>query len=74
MLIKKESTALLPVAQEAKEAYWQAKDNSQKVGGIMHDAASVTQGLIIANALTEEQALRAYERVLKRMIEIREAL
>lgn len=61
-------------ATENKEAYWERKNDSQKLGGLMHDAADVTSALIMANGLKTAEALKTFDEVLAGIIAIRAKL
>lgn len=70
-----EATGAAPKAStSSRNEYFEKKDESQKVGGLAHDAAAITSALVTSHGLTEEQALQTFERVLKAVVEIREAL
>lgn len=54
-----------------KEKYWEDKNKSMLVGGLFHDAATLTAAIVSTNGLTEEQALESFKRVLDRIVAIR---
>lgn len=54
-----------------KETYWKEKNDSQKLGGLFHDAAELTASLVMANGLKTPEALKAFEEVLSGIIAIR---
>lgn len=58
----------------SKEAYWEKKNEALKYGGLFHDAAELVQGLIVAQGLDEEGALRSFERVTRKLVEFRNSL
>lgn len=48
------------------------RERSQMIGGLAHDAATITNSLVIVNGGTEEQAIATFEKVLKRLVAIRD--
>lgn len=55
------------------KADWQAKDRSQLIGGLSHDAAALVAAMIsvVGDLATLDHALVAYKKVLEGMIKIR---
>lgn len=55
------------------KAEWQAKDRSQLIGGLSHDAAAVTAALLATAAeMDPQEALTIYAFVLNGMLKIRD--
>lgn len=79
-----------PVAKEAKathvakpstseamtKAEWSAKDRSQLIGGLSHDAAAIVAAMVAVRSdlADNEKALAVYKDLLEGMLEIRDVL
>lgn len=59
---------------ETKDAYWDKKNDSMKIGGLGHDTAAIVAALITVHGFSQEQALTSFEEVLNGIIEIRNKL
>ncbi len=57
-----------------KEAYWAAKNDSQKLGGLFHDAAQITAAVAMSGGYDVPKALAAFEEVLNGVIAVRSKL
>lgn len=57
-----------------KEAYWAAKNDSQKLGGLFHDAAQITAAIAMSGGYDVAKALTAFEEVLNGVIKVRSKL
>ena len=54
---------------------WQAKDRSQLIGGLGHDAAELVAALsVLSNLNTEEKLINAYKNVLLGILKVRDEL
>jgi hypothetical protein len=60
--------------KEDKTEYWAAKNDSQKLGGLFHDAAQITAAIVTANGLSTDKALEEFKKVLSAVVEIREKI
>lgn len=56
---------------ENRTQYFEKKDESQKLGGLYHDAAQVAAAVIMAQGLTLDQALETFDKVLKHVVNTR---
>ena len=54
------------------KAEWAAKDRSQLIGGLSHDAATIAAVLVNVNGLSGDQALTEYKALLEGMLKIRD--
>lgn len=76
--IEKKSISKPPAVKAAKasevmtKAEWSAKDRSQLIGGLSHDAAALGAVLVNVNSLDSKGALAVYKELLEGMIKIRE--
>lgn len=57
------------------KAEWTAKDRSQLIGGLSHDAAAVVASMVqVASSMDVVEALIVYKQLLEGMLKIREGL
>lgn len=54
------------------KAEWSAKDRSQLIGGLSHDAAAITAVMVNVDGLNKDSALALYKELLVGMLAIRE--
>jgi len=54
------------------KAEWQQKDRSQLIGGLSHDAATITAALVNVTSLDQAGAIVAYGEILDAMLKIRD--
>lgn len=59
-------------SEKMSKADWSAKDRSQLIGGLSHDAATLAAVVININSLDAESALSIYKVFLEGMLKIRE--
>ncbi len=63
---KKEEVA----SDKMSKSEWQAKDRSQLIGGLSHDAAAITASLVACTAV--DDPLKLYKSLLEGMLKIRD--
>lgn len=54
-----------------KVAYWDKKNDAQKLGGLFHDAAQITAAIVMAEGANVDRALEIFGTVIDRVVEIR---
>lgn len=71
---KYEKKAAVSDSEKMSKADWSAKDRSQLIGGLSHDAAAITAALVtvIGDIYEPKNALTAYKELLVGMLAIRE--
>lgn len=57
-------------SEKMSKADWSAKDRSQLIGGLSHDAAAITAALVACTSV--EDPLKLYKSLLEGMLKIRE--
>ncbi len=53
---------------------WAAKDRSQLIGGLSHDAAAIVAALVHTTSMTAKEVLGVYKETLLGLLEIRDGL
>lgn len=66
---KKKAASNVTTTGDGKEAYWVAKNDSQKLGGLFHDAATITAAIIQSNP--EYDVVEEFNKVLNIVIDAR---
>lgn len=63
----------VPDSEKMSKADWSAKDRSQLIGGLSHDAAAIAAAIYPSQMLqTTQDALNVYKELLEGMLKIRE--
>lgn len=65
-------TKAAAVDNTMSKAEWSAKDRSQLIGGLSHDAAAITAAMIATSVMGQAEAVLAYKQILVQMLSIRE--
>jgi hypothetical protein len=62
---------LKPKSESMTKEDWSAKDRSQLIGGLCHDAAQITASLTVSQGMDKDGALEVYKDVLNQLINFR---
>jgi hypothetical protein len=65
--------AKAPASETMSKAEWSAKDRSQLIGGLSHDAAAITAAMFgYMSGVDVPEALKTYKELLEGMLKIRD--